>query len=265
MPKLTWSEPEKRLYEAGVDRGVLYPLSTAGVPWNGLVSVNEAPSGGGANPFYLDGVKHLNRPESEEFAATLEAFTYPPEFEECDGTLELVDGLFAGHQRRKPFGLSYRTRIGSAADPNAGYRIHLIYNITADPTERNHQTLSEDPTLETFSWALTAIPKKFAGAKPTAHLVVDTTKAEPSTVMSLESILYGTDSSAASLPEPADLIELFTSGLPTDSFIVTDNGDGTFTVTGSDAEVGSPIDGVFTLSSDNVVDNGDQTYTATSS
>lgn len=265
MPKLVWSEPENRRYETGVDRGVLYPVSSAGVPWNGLVSVNEAPSGGQAQPFYLDGIRHLNRPESEEFGATLEAFTYPPEFEECDGSLELVTGLFAGNQRRKPFGLCYRTKIGNAADANAGYRLHLLYNLTAEPTERTYQTLGDESDLATFSWALSGIPKKFAGAKPTVYLVVDSIKTEPSTLASLEALLYGTDSSAASLPDPDDLITLFTTGLPSDAFVVTDLGDGSFTIAGSDDEVQSPVDNVFTLDSENVIDNGDGTYTATSS
>lgn len=265
MPKLTWSEPEKRTYETGVDRGVLYPTSSAGIPWNGLVSVNETPSGGGSNPFYLDGVKHLDRPETEEFGATLEAFTYPPEFEDHDGTLELVDGLSAMHQRRKPFGLTYRTRIGSASDANKGYKLHLLYNVMAEPSQRSYQTLGDQSNLTTFSWGLTAIPKIFAGAKPTAHLIIDTTKAAPETVTAIEALLYGTDSSASLLPEPETLIELFTSGLPVGAFIVTDNGDGTFTMAGSEVEVQTPIAGIFTLDSDQVTDNGDGTYTAISS
>lgn len=264
MPKLTWSEPEKRTYETGVDRGVLYPASSSGIPWNGIVAVNEAPSGGTANPFYMDGIKHLIRIESEEFGATLEAFAYPPEFEEYDGTMELVDGLYASHQRRKPFGLSYRTRIGSAANASAGYKIHIVYNAIAEPTERNYQTLSDESNLTTFNWKLSAIPKIFTGGKPTSHFVVDTTKTEPGTIAALEGLLYGTDSSAASLPDPDDLIELFTSGLPVGTFIVTNNGDGTFTMSGDETQVQTPIAGIFVLDTDQVTDNGDGTYTAVS-
>lgn len=264
MPKLTWSEPENRRYEIGVDRGVLYPVSSAGVPWNGLVSVNETASGGESNPFYLDGVKYYNRPGLEEFAATLEAFTYPTQFEECDGTMELVSGLFAEHQRRKPFGLCYRTRVGNSVDPNLGYKIHIIYNLMAEPSERTFQTLGENVDPTHFSWALSAIPKTFDGAKPTAHLVVDSTKTEPGTMASLEAILYGGDSSAARLPNPDELVELFTSGLPAGAFTVFDFGDGSFTMSGEDSEISTPIDGQFTLNTDNVTDNGDGTYTATS-
>ena len=262
MPQLTWSEPESRQYETGIDRGVLYPPSSAGVPWNGLVSVNEAPIGGEANPFYLDGVKYLNRPGLEEFGATLEAFTYPREFEACDGTLELVDGLSAMHQRRRPFGLTYRTRIGNVANAKAGYKIHLIYNAMAEPTENNMQTTGETIELTTFSWNLTAVPEIFTGAKPTAHLIVDTTQTEPGTVATLEGILYGTDTSVAQLPDPDTLVEIFVNGLPAGAFTVTDNGDDTFTVSGSESEVQTPIGGQFVLSSDNVTDNGDGTYTA---
>jgi hypothetical protein len=265
LTRISWSDPSERRYEAGVDRGVLYPVSGHGVPWVGLISVNEAPTGGGSVPFYLDGIRFLNRPEGEEFAATIEAYTYPPEFGECDGTLQLHAGLFASHQRRKPFGLSYRTRVGTSTDPDLGYKIHLVYNAMAEPSERAHQTFSDSPEATTFSWNVSGIPVRLTGAKPTAHLVIDSTETDPIVLTALENMLYGSEDRTPGLPDPDDLLALFLTGGSTGGLTVTDNGDGTFTIVGTDDQVILLSDGQFQLSDGAVINNGDGTFTVTSS
>lgn len=217
MSKLQWDKVGERLYETGLDRGVLFPIAAdgsyaKGVAWNGLTAVNESPSGAEATPLYADNIKYLNLISAEDFGATVEAYTYPPEFEECDGSAEVAPGVTIGQQTRKIFGLSYRTLIGNDVDgQNHGYKLHLIWGAQASPSEKNRQTVNESPEAVGFSWELTTTPVDVPGFKPTAHMVIDSTKTSKAKLAELEAILYGSDGDDASeprLPMPADVIEL---------------------------------------------------------
>lgn len=214
MPKLTWDQTGQRFYETGVDHGVLYiPDSTGayegGVAWNGLTTVTESPSGAEANPQYADNIKYLNLFSAEEFGATLEAFTYPEEFEQCDGTAELTPGVTIGQQSRKTFGLSYRTLLGNDTEgTDYGYKLHLIYGAMAAPSEKGYSTVNDSPEAITFSWELTTTPVSVEGFKPTATVVVDSTKATPTGLAALEAALYGDEIETARLPLPDEVAEL---------------------------------------------------------
>lgn len=209
MAKLTWGAPGTRTYETGVDHGVLYLADMSGVPWNGLVSVSESPSGAEASPQYADNIKYLNLVSAEEFGATIEAFTYPEEFEACDGTASPRRGVTIGQQRRKSFGMSYRTKIGNDLFGNDyGYKIHLIYNALAAPTEKAYATINESPEAITFSWELSTTPAEVSGHKPTATLSVDSTRTDPTKLLLLEEILYGTATKRPRLPSPDEVIAL---------------------------------------------------------
>ena len=229
MTILKWGEDTKRSYEAGVDRGVLYPDNDAGVVWNGLVSMVEATSESEEVSCYLDGIKYYSKRSLGSFSATLEAFTYPDEFSVHDGILNSIT-----RQRRKSFGLCYRTKIGNAVDSNAGYKIHLVYNALASPTERSYKSLGESEEAILFSWGISTKPILIPGASVSSHLVVDTTKAHASTVAALEDILYGTEEILPTLPSPNAILDLFEAN---SILTVTDNGDGTFTVTGPDEAI----------------------------
>jgi len=263
MPALRWAAIGERYYEAGVDRGVFYPNVGDGVAWSGLISVTESPTGGEARPFYMDGIKFQNRASNEEFVATLEAYTYPREFARCDGTLEVRTGLFAAHQRREAFGLSYRTRVGSDLDQDLGYKIHLIYNVLASPTERSNQTLRDTPEATTFSWSLTTTPTRVEGFKPTAHFIVDSREVRPAVLEAIEALLYGTVSSTPRLPPPIELLSIVSEAEPDAPFVVTDLGDGLFSISGSDEAVKLVDPNHFQLSSTYVIDHLDGTWTAT--
>lgn len=264
MTKLQWNQPGQRYFEAGVDRGVLYPIDGEGVPWSGLISVTESPTGGEAQPYYMDGIRHQLRASGEDWAGTLEAFTYPPEFAECDGTHEIYDGLYAGHQRRKKFGLSYRTGVGNDLNPDVGYKLHIIYNVLASPTEQANATLQENVEPENFSWSLTAKPVFVQGLRPTAHLIIDSRRAKPSALAAIEDILYGTGSSDAAIPQPIDVLAVFTAAQPDAPFVVTYLGDDIYEISGSDTAVQMLDANHFQLSSNFVTNNGDGSYTATS-
>jgi hypothetical protein len=228
VARISWGDPGTRLYEAGVDRGVFYLDGQAGVPWNGLTSVNESPTGGDPTPFYIDGYKYLNNPATEEYEATVTAFTYPDEFSACDGMSEPRSGLFITQQRRQSFGLSYRTMIGNDQSDDFGYKIHLVYNALASPTTRTNGTLSETTSLNDFSWKITTKPPAVVDYKPFAHVVIDSRSTDPSVLSLLEDALYGTDSVSASLPTFSELLGIFdTIGTLT----IVDNGDGTWTAT----------------------------------
>lgn len=228
MPKLEWNTAGSRLYEAGVDRGVLYIDGQPGVPWNGLKSVNESPTGGDATAYYIDGVKYLNTPASEEFEGTISAFTYPDLFSECDGTYQPRSGLFINQQRRKSFGFSYRTKIGNELNDTLGYKIHLIYNALAEPAERNNESLADDNDPNDFSWKITTKPPAMDGYRPTSHIVIDSRSTDPSILSLVEDILYGTEEDTARLPSWAELLGVYDS---ISSLTVVDNGDGTWTAT----------------------------------
>lgn len=214
MAKLVWNEAGKRLYETGVDRGVLYVSNGSGgynkgVVWNGLVSVNESPSGAEATPLYAGNVKYVELMSNEEFGASIEAYTYPEEFEQCDGSAELADGITIGQQPRKSFGLCYRTKIGNdTAGDEHGYKIHLIYGAKAAPTEKSYTTINDSPEAITFSWEITTTPIEVAGHKPTATLTIDSTKVSPTTLAAIENKLYGDTATEATLPTPAEILAL---------------------------------------------------------
>lgn len=214
MAKLVWNEAGKRLYETGVDRGVLYVSDgngryQKGVVWNGLVSVNESPSGAEATPLYAGNVKYVELMSNEEFGASIEAYTYPEEFEQCDGSAELADGITIGQQPRKSFGLCYRTKIGNdTAGDEHGYKIHLIYGAKAAPTEKSYTTINDSPEAITFSWEITTTPIEVAGHKPTATLTIDSTKVSPTTLAAIENKLYGDTTGEATLPTPAEILAL---------------------------------------------------------
>lgn len=221
MSKLQWDKVGERFYETGVDRGVLFPMDKGsypkGVAWSGLTAINENPSGGEANPFYADNIKYLNIMAAEDFGFNIEAYTYPDEWEACDGSIELVPGVTAGQQTRKVFGLAYRTLIGNDTEgQDHGYKLHLVYGAQASPSQRNHGTVNESPEPTAMSWDATTTPVEIPGAKPAAHLVINSTKTSAEKLKALEEILYGKDPSAegandgveARLPMPAEIIEL---------------------------------------------------------
>lgn len=214
MAKLVWNEAGKRLYETGVDKGVLYVSDGRGgyqngVVWNGLVSVNESPSGAEATPLYAGNIKYVELMSNEEFGASIEAYTYPEEFEQCDGSAELAEGVTIGQQPRKSFGLCYRTKIGNdTAGDDHGYKIHLIYGAKAAPTEKSYTTINDSPEAITFSWEVTTTPIEVEGHKPTATLTIDSTKVDPEKLEDIEKKLYGDTSTEATLPTPAEILEL---------------------------------------------------------
>ena len=219
MAKLVWDKTGDRLYETGVKNGVLY-IPTAGVyskgvAWNGLTAVTESPSGAEATALYADDTKYLSLMSTEEFGATIEAYTYPDEFAACDGSAELADGVMIGQQKRSTFGLCYKTTIGNDTEGNDhGYKLHIIYGAMAKPSERAYASINDSPEAITFSWEITTTPVNVTGAKPTASLVIDSTKADPSKLAALEDILYGKDGEPGNeprLPLPDEIKTLMTA------------------------------------------------------
>lgn len=217
MAMLVWDKTGEHLYETGIDRGVLYVQESGayptGVVWNGLISVSESPSGAEANAVYADNIKYLSLMSAEEFGATVEAYTYPDEFMECDGSATLVTGVTVGQQSRKTFGMCYRTKLGNDVDLDEhGYKIHIIYGATASPSEKGYQTISDSPEAITFSWEVSTVPVNVTGMKPTASLVIDSTKADPTKLQALEKILYGgDDGDGPRLPLPDEIKTLMTA------------------------------------------------------
>lgn len=213
MSKLVWDQTGERLFETGVKQGVLYPQEDGvypkGVAWNGLTAVTESPSGAEATPLYADDIKYLNLISNEEFGATIEAYTYPDEFASCDGSAEIAPGVVIGQQKRKAFGLSYKTTLGNDVDSyDHGYKLHLVYGALATPTEKAYATINDSPEAITFSWEITTTPVAVKGFKPTAIVTVDSTKVAAEKLASLEEILYGTDDQEARLPLPDEVAEL---------------------------------------------------------
>lgn len=215
MAPLTWDQVGERFYEVGVDHGVLYLPDPDGVynegfAWNGLTTVTESPSGAEASPQYADNIKYLNLISAEEFAVTIEAFTYPEEFGQCDGTALPAPGVAVGQQGRKMFGLSYRTRVGNDVDgTDHGYKLHLLYGLQAAPSEKAYATINDSPEAIAFSWEVTSTPVPVTDYKPTSLIVIDSTKVSPADLTALETLLYGNGATEAALPTPDAVITLF--------------------------------------------------------
>lgn len=213
MSKLIWDATGEKMYETGVDHGVLYVMEGGaypkGVVWNGLTAVTESPSGAEATPLYADNIKYLNLMSAEEFGATIEAYMYPEEFEQCDGTAEVVKGMAIGQQSRKTFGMCYRTRIGNDVDNDAhGYKLHIIYGAVAAPSEKAYSTVSDSPEAITFSWEVKTTPVTVTGHQPTATVVINSTKVAKEKMEALEAVLYGSEEAEARLPLPDEIASL---------------------------------------------------------
>ena len=218
MAILTWDNVGERVFEAGVDRGVLYipnnGIYDTGYAWNGLTAVTEAPSGAEATAQYADNIKYLNLISAEDFGGTIEAFTYPTEFAQCDGTAYPQTGVSVGQQARKSFGFSFRTRLGNDTNgTDNGYKLHLVYGALAAPSEKAYNTINDSPEAMTFSWEFTTTPVAVTGLKPTAILTIDSTKVSDTALTSLENALYGTAGTNARLPLPDEVIAFFTGAL----------------------------------------------------
>ena len=214
MAKLIWDATGERFYETGVKNGVLYVADAQGtypkgVAWNGLTAVTESPSGAEPTPLYADDIKYLNLMSAEEFGATVEAYTYPDEFAQCNGEASLVEGVVIGQQPRKTFGMVYRTVLGNDVNnENYGYKLHLIYGAVAAPSEKAYATINDSPEAITFSWELTTTPVSVNGFKPTASLTIDSTKVDSTKLASLEDILFGNETTEARLPLPDEIATL---------------------------------------------------------
>lgn len=217
--KLAWNQAGERFWESGVSKGVLFPMSAVdgvygdGVAWNGLINVTQSPTGAEPNALYADDIKYLNLMSVEELEASIEAYTYPDEFAECDGSAEIALGVKVGQQPRKMFALCYQSRIGNESNPTLGYKLHIIYGCMAGPSERAHDTVNDSPEAATFSWDITTTPVEVGvGFKPTASLEIDSTKfvTAPQKLLlaELEDLLYGTELLAPSLPTPAEIVAI---------------------------------------------------------
>lgn len=216
MSKLVWDAAGSKIYETGVDHGVLY-IPTAGVynkgvVWNGLTAYNASPSGAEANDLYADNIKYASMRSAEKFGFTIEAYTYPDEFEECDGTARPVAGVTIGQQSRKPFGFSCRTLVGSdTEEAGKNYKLHLVYGATASPSEKSYSTVNDSPDAITFSWERDTTPVNVTNFAPTSELIIDSATADPTKLAALEKILYGDDATEARLPLPDEVIQLMTA------------------------------------------------------
>ena len=251
MSKLAWDQTGERTYETGVDKGVLYipdegGAYSTGVAWNGLTTVTESPSGAEASPQYADNIKYLNLISAEEFGATIEAFTYPDEFQQFDGISSPSAGVTVGQQARKSFGLSYRTRFGNDLEgTDYGYKLHLIYGALAAPSEKAYATINDSPEAIAFSWELTTTPVAVTGLKPTALITINSTKVTEANLQALEDFLYGTDDADPSLPLPDAVLALFSGSVNTVAPVAPTFDSETNTITiPSTAHVNYYIDGV---------------------
>jgi len=210
MSRIEWSKAGERFFETGIGNGVLYTKGAAGVPWNGLVSVEEAPTGGDVEGFYFNGVKYLDIVASEDFSATLTAYAAPPSFAACEGERMLARGLYVTQQPRTTFGLCYRTLLGNDLEgTDYGYKLHLVWNCTAQPSNRSYKTLSRDASPDTRSWTLQSVPPYASDYKPTAHITIDSTQADPERLAAVESLLYGSDGLNPRLPDQVTVIQAF--------------------------------------------------------
>lgn len=236
MSKLQWDQDTERLYETGTKMGVLYPKAPTGeysdgVAWNGLTAVTESPSGAEETALYADDTKYLSLRSVEEFGATIEAYTYPDEFAQCDGSAALVTGVYIGQQTRKPFGFCYRTAVGNDAEgDDFGYKLHLIYGCSASPSEKSYATINDSPEAVTFSWEITTVPVEVTGHKKTSTLIIDSTKLDAAglaALAELEDILYGTEVTEPRLPLPDEVAALFGGATTFHTVTFNMNGHGT--------------------------------------
>lgn len=218
MSKLVWDQTGERFYETGVKHGVLYVYDNVskkygtGVAWNGLMSVTESPSGAEATPLYADDIKYLNLTSAEEFGATIEAYTYPDEFAECDGSVALGEGVYIGQQARKTFGFAYKTTLGNDVSGNElGYKLHIIYGCLAAPSEKAYASINDSPEAITFSWEISTTPVEVAGHKPTACVTIDSTKVDAGVLAAIEAKLFGSESEEATIVMPDELVEMLTA------------------------------------------------------
>ena len=217
MAELKWDNPGERYYETGVKNCILYVQDAEGnypkgVAWNGITAIKQSPSGAESTPLYADDTKYLNLISNEEFSATIEAYTYPDEFAECDGTAELAEGIKLGQQPRKQFGLCYLTTLGNDLKKNDyGYKLHLVYGCTAAPSEKGYATINDSPEAITFSWEVSTTPVDVPGFKPTAHIEIDSTKVKPEDLAKIKAKLWGSASEEATLPLPNEIKTLITA------------------------------------------------------
>jgi hypothetical protein len=258
MAKLEWDVSGTRHYEAGVDRGVLYVDGNPGVAWSGLTSVEMNPTGGGSKSYYLDGQKYLLVSSAEEFGATINAFTYPDLFTQCDGTSEVRAGLRLTQQRRKQFAFSYRTMIGSDLNNEHGYKIHIVYNALAEPSQRSYPTIGDSPEPTEFSWNITTKPPVIPGYKRTSHVEIDSRYTDANVLKLVEDTLYGDAENLPRLPTFAELVEFYDAFFV---FVVTDNGDGIFTISGPDEAITPSGDIYLQFDWPTVVEVDPNTYT----
>ncbi len=233
MTRLSWDAPGERFYEGGVDRGVLF-VNNVGVAWPGLVSVAESPNGGEPRPYYIDGYKYLNLASAEEFQGTIEAFSAPAEFARCEGIDASYGGLMITNQPRQPFAFSYRTRVGNDIEGlDHAYKIHLVYNALAAPSEQTHATINESFEAPVRSWSITTLAPKMYGHRPTAHFIIDSRTTPEATLLNIEDILYGNETTDPELPSVSRLMNLF--GAP-----LVDAGDNSVVVTDTIMDGGLP-------------------------
>jgi hypothetical protein len=235
MATLTWDNVGTREFETGVDRGVLYLASGAGVSWNGLVSISESPTGQDVTPLYFDGRKYLDFVSPKEFSGTITAFTYPDEFMVYEGIASFSNGIQIDNQNKKLFSLSYRTRIGNDVNENAGYKIHILYDLTAVPNDIEHSSISDSTKPIEFEWSITSRPKTVYGYRPTSHVIIDSTKISSGTLTTIEDLLYGTSITSSQLPSIETLRTLIPTGEP--ALTVINNGNGVYSISGSDSIV----------------------------
>lgn len=254
MAKLVWDLTGERLYETGVKNGVLYVADASGVygdgvAWNGLVTVTESPTGAEATPIYADDMKYLNIISAEEFEATIEAYTYPDEFMQCDGSAALggdLSGVFIGQQARKSFGFAYKTTLGNDAINNDyGYKLHILYGCVAAPSEKAYSTINDSPEAITFSWDIRTTPLQVPGFRPTASVVIDSTKVDAATMTAIEDALFGSTADPATILLPEDLIALLTPTVVTPTIVINETaptipaGGGTTTLTTTETNMPS--------------------------
>lgn len=258
MTRITWNRPEERFVDTGLDRGVLFPKNGSPVAWNGLVSVEET-GAEGATVYYIDGRPFLYLPKPKEYEATLKAWTYPDAFAPLMGLVEAADGMYLDSQMGDSFDLSYRTLVGNATEGmEHGYKIHLVYNAVVSPQSRVYESLSNSINPTEMAWTINAVPVRVDGYRPTAHIIIDTRHMDENKISQLEALIYGDAVNEPAMPTPQAVFDLLNYG---DIIIVTDNGDGTYSVEGSYENVYMIAPGVFRVDNVDAVDNGDGTFT----